>query len=71
MLKNLDFQNVKKELAFSPTIDLFTSMLYYQILKFASYRPDSQSFAVSAVTVDWGKLPFYAIPPFVIIARVT
>ena len=70
MLNKLDFQKIVQELKFNPKIDLFASRFNNQLTVFVSYRPDPLAMAVNAFTLDWGKIPFYAFPPFSIIPRV-
>ena len=70
MLNKLDFRRIVQELKFNPKIDLFASRLNNQLLVFVSYRPDPLAMAINAFTLDWGKFPFYAFPPFSIIPRV-
>ena len=70
MLNKKDFNLLLHKLNFTPKIDLFASRLNCQIPKFVSYRPDPQSSAVNAFTLNWGNLEFYAFPPFTIIPRI-
>ena len=70
MLNPIDFQKAIKELGFKPNIDLFASKHNKQIEKFISYQPDPEAFWVDAFSLDWGRLDFYAFPPFNIILRV-
>ena len=52
-----------------PEIAIFASRLNAQLPRFISWHPDPDAEAVDAFTVDWGKLKFYAFPPFCLIAR--
>ena len=70
MLNKSVFKSVIHELLFSPSIDLFSTPINTQLTIFVSYRPDPQSKAVDAFTIDWGNIDFYAFPPFSCITRV-
>ena len=52
-----------EKLSFRPNIDLFASRLNRQIECFVSLRPDPDSYAIDAFTLDLGKYNFYAFPP--------
>ena len=70
MLNKKDFQQIIQTLEFNPTIDLFASRLNTQLTSFVSYRPDPNSQAVNAFTIEWGDKAFYAFPPFACIPKV-
>ena len=53
---------------FLPEIDLFASALNYKVLKYVSWLPDPNDYAVDAFTITWKD--FYAFPPFSILTRV-
>ena len=50
-------------------VDLFASRLNYQLDIYASWEPDPLCTYVDAFTIDWGKLNFYAFPPFSLVQR--
>ena len=70
MLNRQDFQQVLQKLNFIPDIDLFASRLNKQLPIFVSYRPDPESIAVDAFTLNWENKKFYAFPPFICVANV-
>ena len=70
MLNKDDFEYITQRLKFKPTVDLFASRLNSQLPHFISYRPDPQSMAVNAFTLEWKDMLFYAFPPFNCIPRV-
>lgn len=47
-----------------PEIDLFASRTNKKCERFVSWRPDPESAAVDAFTLDWANIYFYAFPPF-------
>jgi hypothetical protein len=62
------FNRVIHTLVFEPNIDLFASRLNYQLKPFVSYRPDPESIATDAFSIEnWGVWKFYAFPPFSVI----
>ena len=70
MLYRKDFEQVLQELQFIPDLDLFASRLNRQLPEFVSYRPDPESIAVEAFTVNWKNKKFYAFPPFICVAMI-
>jgi ribonuclease HI len=50
-------------------VDLFASRLNYQLATYASWEPDPLRTYIDVFTTDWGKLIFYAFPPFSVIQR--
>ena len=54
-----------------PTIDLFASRYNHQVLVFVSWRPEPESFAVDAFTLNWHELQFSCFPPFSVMAAVS
>ena len=52
-----------------PDIDLFASRLNTQCNTYVSWKPDPDATFVDALSIEWGKLNFYAFPPFSIINR--
>ena len=49
------------------SVDLFASRLNYQFKPFASWRPDPETMAIDAFSLDWREQYFYAFPPFSLI----
>ena len=70
MLNTTLFSQSLKTLQFAPDIDLFASRLNKQFPNYVAYRPDPESIAINAFTINWAKLKFYAFPPFSVIAAV-
>ena len=70
MLNTSLFSQSLKTLQFAPDIDLFASRLNKQLPNYVAYRPDPDSIAIDAFTMNWAKLKFYAFPPFSVIAAV-
>ena len=54
----------------TPSVDLFTSRLNYQLKPFVSWQPDPEAMAIDAFSIDWREHNFYAFPPFALINRV-
>jgi hypothetical protein len=55
---------------FTPCVDLFASKLNNQVVKYFSWRPDPDAYAVDAVMYHWEDFRFYAFPPFSVLERV-
>ena len=53
-----------------PQIDLFASRLNTKCPAYISFKPDPHALSVNAFHTSWGKVAFYAFPPFCIIQRV-
>lgn len=70
MLNTTLFSQSLKILQYAPDIDLFTSRLNKQLPNYVAYRPDPESIAIDAFTINWAKLKFYAFPPFSVIEAV-
>lgn len=70
MLNNTLLSNALSELDFTPEIDLFASRLNAQFFRCVAYRPDPETWAVDAFTIDWSVIKFYTFLPFSIIAAV-
>ncbi|XP_068734585.1 uncharacterized protein [Montipora capricornis] len=70
MLNTTLFSQSLETLQFAPDIDLFASRLNKQLPNYVAYRPDPESIAIDAFTINWAKLKFYAFPPFSVIAAV-
>ena len=70
MLKKSEFDRLIHELQWQPNIDLFATRINTQLDSFCSFRPDPKCLHVDAFTIPWGKLEFYAFPPFICIPRV-
>ena len=70
MLNTTLFLQSLKTLQFAPDIDLFASRLNKQLPDYVVYRPNPESIAIDAFTINWEKLKFYAFPPFSVIAAV-
>ena len=66
---SLFLQSLNK-LQFLPDIDLFAYRLNKQLPNYVAYRPDPESIAIDAFTMNWAKPKFYAFPPFSVIAAV-
>ena len=56
-----------KKLDILPNIDLFASRINCQLIPYVSYRPDPESCAVDACSLDWSQFVFYAFSPFSVI----
>ena len=69
-LNKAALQNALSRLNFQPDIDLFGSRINYHFLKYVSYRPDPEAFAIDAFSLQWSKVDFYAFPPFSVIPAV-
>ena len=52
-----------------PEIDLFASRLNNQLKRYVTWLPDPNAESIDAFTLDWGKMYFYAFPPFCLIPR--
>ena len=52
-----------------PDIDLFASRLNYQLQKYVSWKPDPEASFIDAFSIDWGKIYFYAFPPFSLVGH--
>ena len=50
-------------------IDLFASRLNKQLDRYVSWSADPGAEATDAFTLDWGRLNFYAFPPFCLISK--
>ena len=64
------FHFICGELGFSPTIDLFPTIINTQLRTFISYRPDPNCVAVNAFLINWEKEKFYAFPPFACLFKI-
>ena len=53
-------------LKFAPDTDLFASRLNKQFPNYVAYRPDPDSIAIDAFTINWVTLKFYAFPHLVL-----
>ena len=49
---------------FKPDIDLFASRINHQFSNYVSYRPDPETIAIDAISLNWSNLDFNAFPPF-------
>lgn len=54
----------------NPEIDIFASYSNAKCKRFISWKPDPESEAVDAFTLNWTNLNFYAFPPFSMILKV-
>ena len=52
------------------TVDLFTSRLNNQVVKYVSHRPDPHAFAIDAFTLTWSHDLFFIFPPFSLLSRI-
>lgn len=52
-----------------PKIDLFASRVNKKCECYVAWQNDPDAFAVDAFTLNWGKIFFYAFPPFAIILK--
>ena len=69
-LHKATLQNALSRLNFQPDIDLFASRINHLFLKYVSYRPDPEAFAIDALSLQWSKLEIYAFPPFSVLPAV-
>ena len=53
-----------------PDIDLFASRLNHKLDRYVSWKPDPDSLACNAFSIEWTGLYGYAFPPFNMIGRV-
>ena len=67
MLSKDIFAAAMKKLDITPNIDLFASRINCQLIPYVSYRPDPDSCAVDAFSLDWSQYVFYAFPLFSVI----
>lgn len=52
------------------SIDLFASRINKRLTNYVSYSPDSQAYAIDALTLDWSLFELsYAFPPFSILGQ--
>ena len=58
-----------QDLEFTPNIDLFTSWINHQFVKYVSFKQDPQAIATDAFTLNWANLNFYACPPISVIPK--
>ena len=70
MLKTSVFQSICQVLSPPPEIDLFASLLNFQLPKYCSRSRDPQAWRVDAMSFPWSGLHLYAFPPFSMIPRV-
>ena len=70
MLNTTLFSQSLKTLQFAPDIYQFASRLNKQLPNYVAYRPDPESIAIDAFTINWAKLKLYAFPSFSVIAAV-
>ena len=70
MLSSIVFSQLTSILQFAPEIDLFASRLNSQLPKYVSWRPEPESFAIDAFSMNWGDIKFYCFPPFSVIPAV-
>jgi hypothetical protein len=70
MLDPQIFSKLIEKLGFQPSIDLFASRLNCQVNKYVSWRPEPESFAIDAFSLNWENLQFYCFPPFSVIPAV-
>ena len=64
------YQILCRELAFTPSWDLFASRLNCKEQFYCSWRPDPSCTHHDAFSISWSGKPFWAFPPFPLIARV-
>ena len=70
MLDKTSVLNALRKLNVTPDIDLFASCINHQFTQCVAYKPDPDTFAIDAFSLDWSKLNFYAFPPFSVIPSV-
>ena len=54
----------------TPEIDLFASRINKQIEKYVSWKPEPETFAVDAFSVNWRHHFMYIFPPFSLLTKV-
>jgi len=64
------FDAAIKKLGVTPDVDLFASLLNFQLKPYIAYKPDPEAHAINAFHVSWKGYAFYAFPPFSILQRV-
>ncbi|XP_030765284.1 uncharacterized protein LOC115889439 [Sitophilus oryzae] len=67
-LENHIFQVITESFGV-PDIDMFASALNFKCKRYVSWFRDPMAEAVDAFTLNWGKLSFYAFPPFALVLR--
>merc|ERR1712002_924426 len=70
MLNNSVFRSVCQVLSPPPEIDLFASLLNFQLPRYCSRSRDPQAWRVDTMSFPWSGLHLYAFPPFSMIPRV-
>ncbi len=70
MLNSEILDSSLKQFSFMPDVDLFASRLNNQFQKYVSYKPEPDSFAVDAFSLDWSMYKNYIFPPFSLIPKV-
>ena len=61
------FHKIVNLFIFTPEIDLLASVLNHKFLKYISWNPDQETFAIDAFSISWANTKFYAFPPFSLI----
>ena len=69
-LKTSVFQRICQVLSPPPEIDLFASLLNFQLPKYCARNRDPQAWKVDAMSFCWSGLHLYAFPPFSMLPRV-
>ena len=70
MLKTSVFLDFCQILSPPPEIDLFASLLNFQLPKYCSRNRDAQAWKIDAMSFPWSGLRLYAFPPFSMIPKV-
>ena len=70
MLNVQVFRRICLYLSPPPVVDLFASLLNFQLPKYCSRVQDPQAWRVDAMSVQWSGLRLYAFPPFSMIPLV-
>ena len=63
------FKDLCKKLG-CPTVDLFASRLNRKCVKYVSWGPDPEAWAIDAFSFTWTNELFYIFPPFSLVGRV-
>lgn len=53
-----------------PEIDLFASRINRQTIKYVSWKPEPEAFAIDAFTMNWADKFLYIFPPFSLLTKV-
>ena len=64
------FRRICQVLPYPPEIDLFASLLNFQLPKYCARNRDPQAWKIDAFSIQWSGLCLYAFPPFSLLPKV-